>query len=221
MQEKKQIVVNHKIIPELVSGSSTQVVEKQQASKTLKKFQGLSYFTTTHGFTLIELLVVVLIISILAAVAVPQYQKVVIKSRYATLKNLTKSLAQAQEVYYLSNGYYADDFDDLDVDGPFIGETYHPPAPYNYLFRKNTDFGYCDMDLLNARINCTNSSIEMDYIIRLHHASWGADTCICRVHNDDSSSVQADVCRMETRRGSASYTNNTFKYQQYEYDNPK
>ena len=71
-----------------------------------------------QGFTLIELLVVVLIIGILAAVAVPQYQKAVDKSHAVTVLNVLKALQEAQEVYYLANGQYATNFDDLDVEIP-------------------------------------------------------------------------------------------------------
>ena len=79
---------------------------------------GMTSLFNNRGFTLIELLVVVLIIGILAAVAVPQYQKAVVKTKYANLRALTRQIQQARIVNYLSNGTWEKDVDGLDIGFP-------------------------------------------------------------------------------------------------------
>ncbi len=74
----------------------------------------------TKGFTLIELLVVVLIIGILAAVAVPQYQKAVEKSIMTEAIVNLRAIAKASQLYFLENGSYPtnDDLNALTIEIP-------------------------------------------------------------------------------------------------------
>ena len=74
-----------------------------------------------QAFTLIELLLVVLIIGILAAVALPQYQVAVAKARMATALPVLKSMLDAQQIYFQANGEYSINFEELDIDLPAGG----------------------------------------------------------------------------------------------------
>ena len=71
-----------------------------------------------RAFTLIELLVVVLIIGILAAIALPQYQKAVKKSQMVEGLVGLKAIVQASDAYYLANGTRPLDFTTLDISFP-------------------------------------------------------------------------------------------------------
>lgn len=69
------------------------------------------------GFTLIEMLVVVLIIGVLGAIALPQYNKAVLRSRFHALMPIAHAMADSNEAYYLEHGVYSADPEELPVEG--------------------------------------------------------------------------------------------------------
>jgi prepilin-type N-terminal cleavage/methylation domain-containing protein len=73
---------------------------------------------TAKAFTLIEILVVVLIIGILAAIALPQYQIAVAKAKFSQIFIFMNSLEKAEQMYYLTNGQFTADFGKLDITMP-------------------------------------------------------------------------------------------------------
>jgi type IV pilus assembly protein PilA len=60
--------------------------------------------SSKKGFTLVEIMIVVVIIGLLAAMAVPAFQRVRQNSRKASIENLVRQIAGAADQYMLENG---------------------------------------------------------------------------------------------------------------------
>lgn len=143
------------------------------------------------GFTLIELLVVVLIIGILAAVALPQYEKAVEKTRIAEAKIILNKVRQLHQLCVLEQGASACDEpyvdfveymrDDLpgeyesNVNNCATGSTacfktkdwtYDTDTHIGFYANRNISGGYpyfLYMDYENGTIECINDNSSKDY----------------------------------------------------------
>ena len=71
------------------------------------------------GFTLIELMIVVVIIGILAAVGIPQYQNYVARAQVADGLSMATSIKTAISEYYSTHGKYPSDNTALGIDSTF------------------------------------------------------------------------------------------------------
>ncbi|HTZ19467.1 MAG TPA: prepilin-type N-terminal cleavage/methylation domain-containing protein [Opitutaceae bacterium] len=63
--------------------------------------------SSKKGFTLVEIMIVVVIIGLLAAMAIPAFQKVRVSSQDKAVTNNMRQLGAAADQYFLENGVSA------------------------------------------------------------------------------------------------------------------
>ena len=130
----------------------------------------MQYTNTRRGFTLLEILVVVLIIGILAAVALPQYQRAKWKTAFNITAATTRKIYEAQRLYFLEKGSYASSLTELPIEipgtqlvaGQRISCSAHYYGPSCFLWKGNNPFNpqqlvwivYSFSDNQKGRLSC-------------------------------------------------------------------
>ena len=147
------------------------------------------------GFTLIELLVVVLIIGILAAIALPQYQRAVYKSRLVSIIPVIKAMANAAEAYYVEHGTYVQNISAYDTKIP---ECKSESAQSNWCetgnqvrfqIENNINVGSCKWDVIGAITDKEGNAINSYAICLDQGVNKGTIECGAKNKNSTAEKV--------------------------------
>lgn len=90
-----------------------------------------------NAITLLELIVVVVILGILVGIAVPVYQKVILRAKIKAAETSLRAIYAAQKIYWLKNGVWFADPDVADINSTL------------YLDLVETDWDYTALDSIN------------------------------------------------------------------------
>lgn len=148
------------------------------------------------GFSLLELLVVILIIGILAAVAIPQYQMSVGRTKFTTLKSITKNIVESLQIYYMVNNSYPSKYTDLDISFDEMISGFSDSREFSFSISGGIS---CTVWFGNDNIiNCGREifGTQMSYYV------W-RDTnkpYICRVTSSNTYDMANRLCQKETGR---------------------
>ena len=158
------------------------------------------------AFTLIELLVVVLIIGILAAIALPQYEKAVEKTRFMQRVVLLRALVNAQEVYYLANGKYSSRFDELDIQMPAQGAE-SPEEGFSFITVNSLG-----ISLYEDEVTAYKSATDPRLVCYYSHIAdqEAAGRCGCYGWNEKAIGICKTFGKLEQEYDSSNLNKNTY-----------
>ncbi|MBR3632839.1 MAG: pilin [Elusimicrobiaceae bacterium] len=151
-----------------------------------------------RGFTLIELLVVVLIIGVLTAIALPQYEKAVEKAKLTEALETLSALQRATDIFCLENGLPT-------TESRLLGGTDNPGQNLSInltgLSCSDENFGghkFCNSKYFGYEVICYNNGCVIS-AARTQNNTWLYFLYLD--NRDENNNNYSKTCLIETDKG--------------------